>query len=143
MKINKVNGCSGMVLLGCLLIAGCQGTNSVPAKTNSLSKNNTPLMSENSISVENKAVEKPNKVALCQSELASLKKVSPNAYLEKKAYFDSLLSSVAVYASVRGDVNAQTKDTLDALYKYKTNQVCAEIERDVLQGLISRGESLK
>lgn len=143
MKINKVNGFSGIVFLGCLLLSGCQGTSNAPAKTNPSSNTSPRVMTQSSNSVESAVTEKTNKVALCQSELASLKKVSPNAYLERKAYFDSLLSSVSVYASVRGDVNAKTKDTLDALYKYKTNQVCAEIERDVLQGLIGRGESLK
>ncbi|OMQ20485.1 hypothetical protein BMI79_18280 [Serratia oryzae] len=92
-------------------------------------------------------MEKPavqeNRLGLCQSELASLQSVNPKAYAAKKAYFDSLVRNASVYSAVRGDVNTQTKDTLDALYKYKTNQVCAEIERDVLNGLIRRGESVK
>lgn len=124
-------------------MTGCQGTGKIPAKANGLSQNSAPPTPPSSISVESAVAEKSNKVALCQSELASLKKVSPSVYLERKAYFDSLLNSVSVYASVRGDVNSQTKDTLDALYKYKTNQVCAEIEQDVLRGLIRRGESIK
>lgn len=86
---------------------------------------------------------KENRIGLCQSELASLKKVNEKAYAARKAYFDSLVSNASVYSSVRGEVNSQTKDTLDALYKYKTNQVCAQIERDVLDALIRRGESVK
>lgn len=143
MKINKGKCSASVFFLACLLSAGCQGGGDGVGKNNNDSQNGTPPTPPRSISVESSAAEKGNKVALCQNELASLKKVSPNAYVEKKAYFDSLLNSVAVYASVRGDVNAQTKDTLDALYKYKTNQVCAEIEKEVLQGLIRRGESVK
>ncbi|MFV8846086.1 hypothetical protein [Serratia fonticola] len=143
MKTNKGKGYSGAVFVTCLLIVGCQGTGNVADKSDNYSQNSLPPTPPSSISAENTAVEKGNKVALCQNELASLQKVSPNAYLEKKVYFDNLLNSVAVYASVRGDVNIQTKETLDALYKYKTNQVCAEIEKEVLQGLIRRGESLK
>ncbi|AJW28987.1 hypothetical protein Z042_25760 [Chania multitudinisentens RB-25] len=92
-------------------------------------------------------IEKPevkeNRLGLCQSELASLKMVNPKAYAARKAYFDNLVRNASVYSAVRGDVNSSTKDTLDALYKYKTNQVCAEIERDVLNGLIRKGESVK
>lgn len=85
----------------------------------------------------------PTHMGRCQSELASLQTISPQAYAARKANFDSLVQNVSVYSAVRGDVNPSTKDTLDALYKYKTNQVCAEIGRDVLNGLIRRVESVK
>ncbi|RDK91079.1 hypothetical protein C8D90_105367 [Enterobacillus tribolii] len=83
------------------------------------------------------------RIGLCQSELASLQKISPKTYAAKKASFDNLIRSASVYTAVRGDINAQTKDTMDALYKYKTNQMCSEIERAVMDGLIRRGESVK
>ncbi|MOA65835.1 hypothetical protein D3C78_1923640 [compost metagenome] len=75
--------------------------------------------------------------------MASLKQVNPKAYAIKQANFNRLVNNASVYSAVRGDVSSTTKDTLDALYKYKTNQLCAEIERDVLQGLIQRGEGVK
>lgn len=84
---------------------------------------------------------KTSKIGLCQSELASLKQVNPKAYAIKQANFNRLVNNASVYSAVRGDVSSTTKDTLDALYKYKTNQLCAEIERDVLQGLIQRGKA--
>lgn len=83
------------------------------------------------------------RIGLCQSELASLQKINPAVYAAKKASFDNLVRNASVYTSVRGDINAQTKDTLDALYKYKTNQMCGEIQRAVMEGLIRRGESVK
>lgn len=86
---------------------------------------------------------KPTRMSQCQSELASLQTISPRAYAARKASFDSLVKNASVYSAVRGEVNSSTKDTLDALYKYKTNQVCAEIGRDVLNGLIRRVEGVK
>lgn len=86
---------------------------------------------------------KPTRMSQCQSELASLQTISPRAYAARKASFDSLVKNASVYSAVRGEVNSSTKDTLDALYKYKTNQVCAEIGRDVLNGLIRRVEGAK
>lgn len=82
-------------------------------------------------------------VNICQRELAALAKINPRAYAVKKATFDSLLNNAAVYTSVRSQVNNQTQDALDALYKYKVQQVCSEIQYSVMQGLMSRGESLK
>lgn len=79
----------------------------------------------------------------CQSELASLQTISPRVFAARKASFDSLVQNASVYTAVRGEVNPSTKDTLDALYKYKTNQICTEIGQDVLNGLIRNMESVK
>ncbi|VXC99489.1 hypothetical protein [Serratia oryzae] len=147
-QLQKTNRSSRRLLVGFiissgLLLAGCESKNSSP------SSKMQPVVSPPA-AIEpppQPVIEKPavqeNRLGLCQSELASLQSVNPKAYAAKKAYFDSLVRNASVYSAVRGDVNTQTKDTLDALYKYKTNQVCAEIERDVLNGLIRRGESVK
>ncbi|WP_371973012.1 hypothetical protein ACB496_15495 [Lelliottia nimipressuralis] len=82
-------------------------------------------------------------ILTCQRDLDSLKRVNEKAWTSRKADFDALVSGVSVYASVRGNVSGKTRDTLDSLYRYKTNQICAQIERDVLEGLISRGENIR
>ncbi|OKP23822.1 hypothetical protein BSQ40_24300 [Serratia fonticola] len=84
-----------------------------------------------------------SKMMLCQRELASLRQANPKAYAARKAHFDRLVSKASVYGGVRSEVNIVTKDTLDALYTYKTNQLCVDIERDVMQGLVRQGESVK
>ncbi|WP_051916784.1 MULTISPECIES: hypothetical protein [unclassified Serratia (in: enterobacteria)] len=141
--------CLGVLLCSGLLLAGCQNQNSQTKKV--VPQNQPPVATVQSppqqISVSSPPTTPPegkaNKIGLCQSELASLRQVSPKSYAAKKALFDRLVSNASVYSAVRGDVNTDTKETLDALYKYKTNQLCADIERDVLQGLILRGESVK
>lgn len=140
------NLCLGVVLCSGLLLAGCQKT----AQTSSQdSQTSTVQAPPQQISVSppppapTAEENKTSKIGLCQSELASLKQVNPKAYAVKQANFNRLVNNASVYSAVRGDVNSTTKDTLDALYKYKTNQLCAEIEREVLQGLIQRGESVK
>ncbi|HGM5492637.1 TPA: hypothetical protein ACKP1B_004337 [Serratia fonticola] len=131
-----------MIFMTALLIMGCHGTDGVVYPPRNSSQNSTPVALRNTSSAGSPAVAKENKIALCQNELTSLKKVSPESYLRQKAYFDYLVSNAIVYTAVRSNVNMQTRDTVDALYKYKIQQICAEIERDVLQGLIRRGESL-
>jgi hypothetical protein len=140
------NLCLGVILCSGLLLAGCQKTaqtrwqESPPATTVQAPPQQISVSPPPQPAVEET---KTSKIGLCQSELASLKQVNPKAYAAKQANFNRLVNNASVYGAVRGDVNATTKDTLDALYKYKTNQLCAEIERDVLQGLIQRGESVK
>jgi hypothetical protein len=82
-------------------------------------------------------------IDLCRREMISLKQLNPKAYTAYNTNFDLLVTNSNAYNTVRGEVSPQTKETLDALYKYKTNQICAEIERAVLQALIQRGESVK
>ncbi|ATM77930.1 hypothetical protein CRN79_19780 [Serratia fonticola] len=140
------NLCLGVILCSGVLLAGCQKTAQTRSQENSPATTVQAPPQQISVSPppQPAAVEaKTSKIGLCQSELASLKQVNPKAYAVKQANFNRLVNNASVYSAVRGDVNSTTKDTLDALYKYKTNQLCAEIERDVLQGLIQRGESVK
>lgn len=80
---------------------------------------------------------------VCQYELVALSKINPEKYATQKAKFESLLKSASVYSSVRDDINLQTKDIMDSLYKYKTQKICNEIEHDIHDSLISRGEGVK
>lgn len=139
------NLCLGVVLCSGLLLAGCQKTAPTSSQDSQTSTVQAPPQQISVSPPPPPAAEenKTSKIGLCQSELASLKQVNPKAYATKQANFNRLVNNASVYSAVRGDVNSTTKDTLDALYKYKTNQLCAEIEREVLQGLIQRGESVK
>ncbi|HBE9082873.1 MULTISPECIES: hypothetical protein [Serratia] len=140
------NLCLGVILCSGLLLAGCQKTAQTRSQEDSPATTVQAPPQQISVSPPPQPVAaetKTSKIGLCQSELASLKQVNPKAYAVKQANFNRLVNNASVYSAVRGDVNSTTKDTLDALYKYKTNQLCAEIERDVLQGLIQRGESVK
>lgn len=135
---------AGIIVSSGLLLAGCASKNTVTSLV-SPQVESVPQTVETppEAVVEPQPEVKENRMGLCQKELASLKTVNPRAYAVRKAYFDNLVKTASVYTAVRGEVNSLTKDTLDALYKYKTNQVCAEIERDVLNGLIRKGESVK
>lgn len=82
-------------------------------------------------------------VAECQRDLQALSKVNPQLYSQNKSRFDELLNQASVYTSVRERVDMQTKDTVDAMYKYKTRIVCSDIKQMVYQSLINSGESLK
>lgn len=79
----------------------------------------------------------------CRQELQALKIISPELHSQRKSSFDNLMGSAAQYASIRKGVNRQTKDTVDALYQYKLNRLCASISQEVVTGLTDRGENAK
>lgn len=132
---NKYIAVAFTLLLGGFTLTGCQ---------NNIKKRPLPPAAQLSGTGSSSAdASEPNKITLCQRELASLKQVNPRAYAVKQASFNGLVNNAGVYGAVRGDVNVATRETIDALYKYKTNLLCAEIEREVLQGLIRTGENVK
>lgn len=141
-----------IVSLSCLLASGCQ-TEPSPNETNATSstvKTIQPLPSNTYSSVQsstqqNIASENSQEgiVSVCQRELLALSKVNQNAYAQKKVAFENLLNSASIYTAVRNDIGGSTKDTMDSLYKYKTQKLCSDIEQAVRQSLISRGENIK
>ncbi|MGL4724464.1 MAG: hypothetical protein ACRCWW_08185 [Scandinavium sp.] len=141
-----------LLLLGCalpLLIAGCQKhqTKKQPPENN-VSASLTQPSPAPAIAPPAPVIEREESVAqgaasVCQRELVALAKVNQTLYVRKKEAFESLLQSASVYTSVRDDIGEQTRDTLDALYKYKTQKLCSDIAQSVRQSLINRGENLK
>lgn len=79
----------------------------------------------------------------CERELLALSKVNQNAYAQMKSAFDTLLKSASVYTEVRDEIGAETRGTMDSLYKYKTQKLCSDIQQSVRESLISNGEKFK
>jgi hypothetical protein len=126
-----------LIISNVLLMAGCANESPVSTLV-------TPAAEPAPVVVETPPPpQEPTSISRCQSDLAALQTVSPRAYAVRKANFDSLLANASFYSGVRGDVNALTKNTVDALYKYKTNQLCTQIGQDLLNGLIRKMESVK
>lgn len=138
-----------------LWLSGCQShepetvSNVTPAPQQH--SNSTPLSSAQIAPAEasltdpaiNTDTPSSGTATVCQHELAALSKINPAKYAAQKAIFDNLLKSASLYSTVREDVNAQTKDTMDTLYKYKTQKICNDIEQAIHESLVSRGESVK
>ena len=68
---------------------------------------------------------------------------STKQYQRYKQAFDSLMSGASQYANLRARVNGDTQETVDALYRYKVNYLCAGVNQAVLTGLADRGEQVK
>ena len=80
-------------------------------------------------------------VAQCQQTLDALKQVNTTAWRKDKAAFDSLLRAAAQYGDVRNGVSGSIRGTVDAMYQFRINKLCGDIERDLMVSLVKRGEA--
>lgn len=79
----------------------------------------------------------------CKDQLNALHTINKEQYQHYKQVFDGLMSGAAQYASMRANVSGNTQETVDALYRYKVNFLCAEMNQAVLIELAKRGEQVK
>lgn len=77
---------------------------------------------------------------LCQDELEALNKVDAGDYEKYKKEFDRLMYGAAQYSGLRDMVGMGTRKTVDALYHYKVNLLCAGVSQAMLEGLAEQGE---
>ncbi|ELC5340104.1 hypothetical protein RJL32_003857 [Salmonella enterica] len=75
------------------------------------------------------------KMERCRRELEALKKIDSAVYSKRKAEFDRLVSGASLYNGVRNDVGNYTQSAVDALYRFRSDKLCADIASDVLKGL--------
>nr|WP_314424099.1 hypothetical protein [uncultured Erwinia sp.] len=99
------------------------------------------LRSGNDESHSEKYKTESEKLQQCQSQLDALKVMSPAQYTRMRNSFDYLMNGAAQYANLRQKINADTQDTVDALYRYRANLLCAQIAQTLLDGLTRRGEA--
>lgn len=78
----------------------------------------------------------------CDRELKALKKLDAQRYARRRAQFTRLMSGASVYAGIRTDVAGGTREAVDAMYRYRTGKLCAEISQDVLDALARQGDSV-
>lgn len=78
---------------------------------------------------------------VCRKELDILKRLDNARYVSRKAVFDKLMSGARLYGDVRGDLQSGTRSTVDALFSYKLEKLCADISQDVLNSLSRIGEN--
>ncbi|MGS7936415.1 hypothetical protein ACQ93J_26030, partial [Escherichia coli] len=65
----------------------------------------------------------------------ALKRIDSAVYNKRKAEFDKLVSGASLYNGVRSEVGNYTQSAVDALYRFRSDKLCADIASDVLLGL--------
>lgn len=125
--------CLTAALLLTLTLTGCQ-TAKRPVPTSS-----KPPSAEE-IAEQDKRQREAERMQQCQRELDAMRGMDNEKYQKFKREFDTLMGGAAQYAGVRQRVNTSTQETVDALYRYRTSRLCADISSAMMTGLAERGE---
>ncbi|EPB2022185.1 hypothetical protein ACRB90_004800 [Escherichia coli] len=116
-----------LVLLTGMLLGGCESKPDIK-----------PLQQTTGIkpaSSSGDRLDDVEKMERCRRELEALKKIDSAVYNKRKAEFDKLVSGASLYNGVRSDVGNYTQSAVDALYRFRSDKLCADIASDVLKEL--------
>ncbi|MEE4411546.1 MULTISPECIES: hypothetical protein [Serratia] len=122
------------LLIGTLVLSGCEN-----GRRPILAAKKSP---EATVEIT-QAQREADRLQHCQKELDALQGIDAAGYRKYKQEFDRLMSGAAQYAALRTQVNGDTQETVDALYRYKVSRLCADVNQAVMTGLADRGERLK
>lgn len=124
---NKVKISDALVVLGmlCLLTTGC---------TDKTKPKELP-QKQVRVSVNRDNLKDIERMELCRRELEALRRIDSSVYNKRKAEFDRLMSGASLYNGVRNDIGNHTQSAVDALYRYRSDRLCADISSDVLSKL--------
>lgn len=116
-----------LVLLTGMLLGGCESKPGIkPLQQTTGSK---------PVSSSGDRLDDVEKMERCRRELEALKRIDSAVYNKRKAEFDKLVSGTSLYNGVRSDVGNYTQNAVDALYRFRSDKLCADIASDVLAGL--------
>ncbi|CAI1873408.1 Uncharacterised protein [Serratia quinivorans] len=116
------------VLLLAASLSGCKS----PVRTTT---SGTPSLQQS----EQQKGQEVQRLRQCQQQLKALSTLQAADYLALQRNFDQLMRGAAQYASLRTNVNENTQDTVDSLYRYRVNLLCAQINQAVLNRLAEQG----
>ncbi|HEI8760286.1 hypothetical protein FMJ84_07550 [Klebsiella oxytoca] len=115
-----------------VIIAGFFITGCVPKKTPSL------------VTSSGEAVSPPTNpegevdMVQCEKELSALGSVNQLRYSELKDRFERVMHGASGYTTVRNAVNPETRNAIDALYKFQAVKLCSEIRGEMLNSLADK-----
>ena len=122
-----------LVLLAGMLLGGCESKPTTRALQQAAGTKTVNSSGDRLDDVE--------KMERCRRDLEALKKIDSAVYNKRKAEFDKLVSGASLYNGIRSDVGNYTQNAVDALYRFRSDKLCADISSDVLQNL-SKKEGL-
>lgn len=92
---------------------------------------------------EQKIAAEQQRIDICRQALESLKEVNPAKAAKLGSDFSALISAASQYNSVRNKVAEPTKRGIDSMYQYKSIRLCADIEKELIDSLVKRGENVQ
>ncbi|WP_455426960.1 permease [Dryocola sp. LX212] len=81
------------------------------------------------------------KINYCRKALDSLKQINAKQAYKYNTSFNSLVSAASQYNSVRDQVATSTRQAVDSMYQFKAAKLCADIDKELMDSLVARGEN--
>ncbi|HHI2554931.1 permease [Klebsiella aerogenes] len=75
----------------------------------------------------------------CRKALDSLQTIDPTQAAPLKREFQGLVTTATQYGGVRDQVGETTRQTIDAMYQFRTLRLCAEINQSLMDSLVKQG----
>lgn len=98
---------------------------------------------ESEMTTDKRANKEAARIQSCKGELDALKSLNPKQNLQLQSKFSQLMKKAAQYSNIRNQVSENTRETIDALYRYKVNLLCANIVQAALTNLTDLEEKNK
>ena len=71
----------------------------------------------------------------CEKELQALESINHIKHVDLKSRFERVMLGASDYTNVRNSVNQETRNAIDALYKFQAVKLCSEIRAEMLNSL--------
>lgn len=125
-------GCIAAIIAGTFL-TGCVGKKIPSQVTSSMESVEPPVTSDGELDM-----------VQCEKELHALESINHIKHVDLKSRFERVMLGASGYTNVRGSVNPETRNAIDALYKFQAVKLCSEIRAEMLNSLAAKptGESI-
>ena len=126
-----------IVPLAIILLSGCHSTQSQQ------SSGLTKPSSESEQTEQRRVASEQERINTCRQALESLKEVNPQQAAKLGNDFTALINAASQYNAVRNKVAEPTKQGIDSMYQFKSIKLCADIEKELIDSLVKRGDNIK
>ncbi|MEB8291928.1 permease [Klebsiella michiganensis] len=127
--------------LAVILLAGCNSIQSRQSARLMKPLSDTTLSQQQT--EQQRIADEQARLDTCRKALESLKEVNPKQANKLGNEFTALLSAASQYNSVRSKVAEPTKQGIDSMYQFKSIKLCADIEKELIDSLVKRGENVQ
>ncbi|MCX2869193.1 hypothetical protein ORL23_17040 [Kluyvera cryocrescens] len=120
-----------------ILLSGCHSTQSQQ------SSGLTRSLSASEQTQQQRVASEQERLNTCRQALESLKEVNPQQATKLSSDFTALINAASQYNTVRNKVAEPTKKGIDSMYQFKSIKLCADIEKELIDSLVKRGDNIK
>ena len=130
-----------IVPLAIIFLSGCHSPQS--QQSSGLTKPSSESELTQQQTEQRRVASEQERINTCRQALESLKEVNPQQAAKLGSDFTALINAASQYNAVRSKVAEPTKQGIDSMYQFKSIKLCADIEKELIDSLVKRGDNIK